>query len=185
MDFLNKTLIGEYSFTDINKDRSYVKRVMIDGRKYFKTGIKTATTVVAFQYKVFNPSINRSEYITLMGVARQHPGDINVSLEEGYEIAATNAMITPVASFTFPTECSARTIRFMMQTYVDELPINFIQTQEELHKKGQDITRFNRAMNKNLINDKYYTNYYKDMCNYNNLNKNIYNNLNKNIDIKK
>jgi hypothetical protein len=108
-----------------------------------------------------------------MGVARQHPGDINVSLEEGYEIAATNAMITPVASFTFPTECSARTIRFMMQAYVEELPVNFIQTQEELLKNGKDITRFNRAMNKNLIKDKYYTNYYKDLYKYNNVNKNI------------
>lgn len=162
MDFLNKTLIGEYSFTDVNKDRNYVKRVMIDGRKYFKTGTKTATTVVAFQYKVFNPSINRSEYITLMGVARQHSGDINVSLEEGYEIAATNALIKPVATFKFPSECSAQTIRFIMQAYVEELPVNFIQTQEELLKKGEDVYRFNRSMNKTNT-DMYCTSYYKDM----------------------
>lgn len=161
MDFLGKTLIGEYSYTDANKDRSAVKRVIIDGRKYFKTGVHTATTVVAFQYKVFNPSINRSEYITLMGVARQHAGDTKISLEEGYEIASENAMIAPVATFKFPAECSAETIHYMMKLYVEGLPIVFVKTQDELQKNRNDISIYSRKNNYNN-NEKEYSKYYND-----------------------
>lgn len=176
MEFLTKTLIGEYSYTDANKDRNAVKRVMIDGRKYFKTGVRTATTVVAFQYKIFNPSINRSEYITLMGVARQHSGDTKVSLEEGYEIAAENAMISPVATYKFPTECPAKAIRILMELYVDCLPVNFVKTQAELTKSTDNISQYNRKNNYNN-NDTYYSNYYNDFkkLNYVKNNKNINN----------
>ena len=163
MDFLTKNLIGEYSYTDVNKDRSSIKRVLINGRKYLKTGTKTATTVVAFQYKVFNPSINRSEYITLIGIARQHSGDTKITMEEGYEIAATNAMVSPIASFTFPVECSEYTISKIMRAYVDELPINFIKTQEELLAQNEDITTFSRSSVTSNANGRYYLNYYKDM----------------------
>ncbi len=163
MDFLTKTLIGEYSYTDVNKDRSSIKRVLINGRKYLKTGTKTATTLVAFQYKVFNPSINRSEYITLIGVARQHNGDTKVSLEEGYEIAATNAMVSPVVTLKFPVECSEYTITQIMRNYVNELPINFIKTKEELLQTNNDIISFSRSSESNSELGRYYLNYYKDM----------------------
>lgn len=163
MDFLNKTLIGEYSYSDANTDRSCIKSVYINGRKYFKTGTKTATTVVAFQYKVFNPSINRSEYVTVMGVARQHTGDTTIDKETGLEIAAENALMAPVAKFTFPVECSADTIHLLMQVYVEELPINFVKTEEELRLNGNDLTVYNRHTVKTSKYNKYFTDYYKDL----------------------
>ena len=163
MDFLNKTLIGEYSYSDSNTDRTCMKRVYINGRKYFKTGTKTATTVVAFQYKVFNPSINRSEYVTVMGAARQHTGDTTIDKETGLEIAAEKALTSPVATFTFPTECSAETIHSLMEIYVDELPINFIKTEQELLLNGNDLTIYNRHTVKTSKYNKYFTDYYKDL----------------------
>jgi hypothetical protein len=174
MDFENKTLVGEYSYTDANKDRNYSKCVLINGRKYIKLGVKTATTVVAFQYKVFNPSINRSEYVTLMGVARQHAGDAKISLEEGYEIAATNAMISPIATFKFPKKCSEYTIRHLMMCYVDELPVNFVKTKEELDENNVDFRMFERSLKSK---DKDFIKYYNDVRNLNvgNINNKIKN----------
>lgn len=167
MDFLNKTLIGEYSYSDANTDRTCMKRVYINGRKYFKTGTKTATTVVAFQYKVFNPSINRSEYVTVMGAARQHTGDTTIDKETGLEIAAEKALTSPVATFTFPSECSEETIHSLMEIYVDELPINFIKTEEELLLNGNDLTIYNRHTVKTNKYNKYFTDYYKDLKKHN------------------
>ena len=87
MDFLTKELVGVYSYTNMNEDRNDVKRVVIKGRTWLKTGTATATTVVSLLYRTYNPSVKHNEYIVLMGVARQNPGDINLDKNLGYEIA--------------------------------------------------------------------------------------------------
>lgn len=157
MDFSTKELVGTYSY--VSKNREEVKSVIINGRSYLKFGTVTATTVVALQYKVYNPSVEHSEYITLMGVAHQNPGDITLNTELGYEIATENAMISPVATFKFDSKCSKDTIESIMRSYVKELPIRFIKTKAEILASGEDVTRYSR----NTRNDNNeYSTYYND-----------------------
>lgn len=161
MKFLTKTLVGDYNYSNRKHDRDCYKEVRINGRKYLKWGTATATTAVAFQYKVFDPSINRSEYIVLVGIARQHPGDTALSHEDGMEIASVNALTNPVMTLTFPTKMDAETIECFMANYIDSLPVVFVKTKEELDELGKDYTEFNRLQTKT---DNYYTQYYLDLC---------------------
>lgn len=159
MDFSQKEIIGIYHYTDVNDNREDAKSVSINGREYLKFGNYTATTVAAIQYKVFNPSVGHSEYITLMGVARQNPGDITLNEELGYELATENAMVNPAAVFKYAKECSEDTIYSLMESYVNGLPKVFIKTRQEILANGNDLSRFNR----NTRNDgDYYSEYYKE-----------------------
>lgn len=155
MDFLTKELIGVYSYTNMNEDRTDVKRVVIAGRTWLKTGTATATTVVSLLYKSYNPSVKRNEYVVLMGVARQNPGDVVLDKEHGYEVAMENALMSPVAIYNFEHEIDKDFIDSMMKNYVMSLPVKFIKTRQEL---GKDINNYDRNKNKS----DYYAQYYKE-----------------------
>lgn len=156
MDFLTKELIGVYSYTNMNEDRTNVKRVVIAGRTWLKTGTATATTVVSLLYKSYNPSVKRNEYIVLMGVARQNPGDVVLDKEHGYEVAMENALMSPVAIYNFEHEIDKDFIDSMMKNYVMSLPVRFIKTRQEL---GKDINNYDRN---NRNKSDYYAQYYKE-----------------------
>ena len=159
MDFVQKELVGIYYYTNIDENRDGVKSVRINGREYLKFGTVVATTAVALQYKVFNPSVKHSEYITLIGVARQNPGDITLDKELGYEMAIENALINPVMNVKYSNEKDENTINNLMKAYVAGLPESFIKTRKEIEANGNDVSRFNR----NIRNDgNYYAEYYKD-----------------------
>lgn len=159
MDFIQKELVGIYYYTNADEDRYDVKSLRINGREYMKFGTVVATTAVAFQYKVFNPSVKHSEYITLIGVARQNPGDITLNKELGYEMAMENALINPVMTVKYNRKNDEDSINNLMRTYVAALPDPFIKTRQEIEASGNDISRFNR----NIRNDgDYYAEYYKD-----------------------
>lgn len=157
MDFLTKELIGVYSYTNMNEDRDSVKRVVIKGRTWYKTGTVTATTVVSLLYSIYNPSVKRNEYVVLMGVARQNPGDTNLDKNLGYEIAMENALMSPVAKIKFASEImSTEVIEDFMRQYVNSLPVHFIKTRAEL---GNDIDKYDRN---SRVKSDYYHKYYKD-----------------------
>lgn len=156
MDFLTKELIGVYSYTNMNEDRTDVKRVVIAGRTWLKTGTATATTVVSLLYKSYNPSVKRNEYVVLMGVARQNPGDVVLDKEHGYEVAMENALMSPVAIYNFEHEIDKDFIDSMMKNYVMSLPVKFIKTRQEL---GKDINNYDRN---NRNKSDYYAQYYKE-----------------------
>lgn len=156
MDFLTKELIGVYSYTNMNEDRTDVKRVVIKGRTWLKTGTATATTVVSLLYKSYNPSVKRNEYVVLMGVARQNPGDVVLDKEHGYEVAMENALMSPVAIYNFEHEIDKDFIDSMMKNYVMSLPVKFIKTRQEL---GKDINNYARN---NRNKSDYYAQYYKE-----------------------
>lgn len=156
MDFLTKELIGVYSYTNMNEDRTDVKRVVIKGRTWLKTGTATATTVVSLLYKSYNPSVKRNEYVVLMGVARQNPGDVVLDKEHGYEVAMENALMSPVAIYNFEHEIDKDFIDSMMKNYVMSLPVKFIKTRQEL---GKDINNYDRN---NRNKSDYYAQYYKE-----------------------
>ena len=162
MDFLTKELVGVYSYTNMNEDRNDVKRVVIKGRTWLKTGTATATTVVSLLYRTYNPSVKHNEYIVLMGVARQNPGDINLDKNLGYEIAMENALMSPVATIKFESDIlSEEVIYDFMKKYVESLPVRFIKTRAEL---GDSVSKYDR--NSRVNPDDYYYKYYKDYKKY-------------------
>lgn len=158
-----KEFVCEYTFSDVNKDRFYSKDVVINGRTYTKYGTATATTVVCLQYKITDPSTNHSEYLTLMGVARQNPGDVAIDERLGYEIATENALMSPVATFVTPTELSRYSAKVFMKNYIDSLPVNFIKTRQELQNDGKELSAYNRNTRK--MPENYYIRYYNDCKN--------------------
>lgn len=145
MKYSTKELVGEYSYSNANENRELCKNVVINGRTYIKTGEFTATTVVAFQYKVWNPSVNHNEYVVLMGVARQNPGDVVLDKEMGLSIAAENAMIDPQAVLKFPVKLDEDYVLYMMQAYTEPYCDTFVKTKEELLLTNDSIKRFNRS----------------------------------------
>lgn len=159
MDFLFKELVGVYEYSNIHEDRDSVKEECINGRHYMKFGTATATTVVALQYKVYNPSVEQSEYITLMGVARQNPGDVAIDEQFGYEIATENAMINPVLTVKYDHKCNEDAIDLLMRNYVDGLRVQFVKTRQELENDNANVSKYNRN---NKADYDYWTKYRRE-----------------------
>ena len=97
LDWTKKKLVRKYHYSNVNDDRQCIKSVNINGRLYDKHGVDCATTAVALEYKVYDPSVKQFKIAILVGIARQNPGDIVLDKELGIEIATTNAMIIKVA----------------------------------------------------------------------------------------
>ena len=159
-----KEFVNECTFSNVNSNRYSYKDVIINGRSYRKYGTVTATTAVCMQFKTTDPSTNNNEYIVLMGVAHQNPCDIKLSSAEGYEIASENALISPVAVFKFKKECSKRTMVYFMKDYINELPVQFIKTRQEIEMLGKDLNDFNR--NTRIVGSDYYNDYYNSFKKY-------------------
>lgn len=154
MDFLTKELVDTIHYSNVKKDRYYTKRIVINGRPYVKIGNRTATSVIVLLYKAFNPSIKHSEYLALMGVARQNPKDINITVEEGYEVAYENALISPVATVKYINKPSKVDILNLIDAYCNTLPQEFEHTQKELLEMGEHVARSDYY-------DEYYNGYKK------------------------
>ena len=77
-DFLTKNLVRTFDWNDLNQNRSIFGEVCINGRKYLKTGVATATTVVGNLYLVYDRSVKHNKYVLLVGIARQHPNDLHI-----------------------------------------------------------------------------------------------------------
>lgn len=158
IDWLTKELINEWYWNNIDEDRSCIKSERINGRLYDKYGVDCATTAVGFEYKVFDPSINKYKYAILIGFARQNPGDTVLNKKTGYEIASENALINPSIMLVEDNEATEDFIYSIIDAYVLSLPIKFIKTKSELIKENKDLNIYNRGKNAN----DYYSNYYCD-----------------------
>ena len=192
LDWLSKELLETYCFSNIDEDRTRSKEVIINGRSYIKYGVECATTVVALKYKVFDPSINRHKFVILYGIARQNPGDLIITAEEGKEIAMENALINPVMKVEYmndlfhnsnlidsetysgdysPVEISpeymndpdAFTVNLFMRAYVAGLPVKFVNTKQELKSLNKDLKLYNRKTG--MKSNEYYHQYYVDFRN--------------------
>ena len=157
VDWSMKELMSIYSYSNINDDRKCTKSVRINGRLYDKHGVDCATTAVALEYKVFDPSVKQFKTAILVGIARQNPGDFIVNEEQGIEIATVNAMIEPIMKFEYKNRPNERIIYYILLSYVLGLPVQFVKTASELRAEGKDLTKFNRIQNRDAYND-----YYKD-----------------------
>ena len=131
LDFTKKKFVRSFNYSNFREDRTLVKEVRINGRSYLKRGTKCATTCVAHYWKVFDESVNRFKNVYLVGVARQHPDDRSATYAEGIEIAAENAMISPVMTLVYDEPAPFELIEHMMEVYVAGLEERFVRTKEE------------------------------------------------------
>lgn len=160
MEFKFKELVNVVTVSTINSNNEMTKQVVINGRKYLKYGTMTGATMAAVQFKLNGPSIN-NKYLVVFGLSRQHPNDIVVTKEQGYEKAMENALISPVMVMYFDEKITNDTfLEDIMLQYICSLPIEFIKTKQEIELEGKNISCFNRCKNNTDFN--YYTQYYKD-----------------------
>lgn len=136
-DFLRKECVKTFSFTTANKNRSQMTETVINGRKYLKMGDAQAVTVVGNMYKIFNNETGKLEYWLYAGMSKQNPVDRKNDKEIGYEEAQINALNNPFWTMKVTKEFGERTFRYMMTSYINNLKLDYVLTNEEikLHNK--------------------------------------------------
>ena len=137
-DFLNKNLVRTFNWDDLCQNRSISEEVFINGRKYLKTGVTTATTIVGNLYLVYDQSVKHNKYVLLVGIARQHPDDLQVKRSEGIEIANLKSLDTPVMQIEFDHEVTWDEFKELAEWYVVYQQPRFIQTSEEIDQRRKN-----------------------------------------------
>ena len=137
-DFLNKNLVRTFNWDDLCQNRSISEEVFINGREYLKTGVATATTIVGNLYLVYDQSVKHNKYVLLVGIARQHPDDLQVKRSEGIEIANIKSLDTPVMQIEFDHEVTWDEFKELAEWYVAYQQPRFIQTSEEIDQRRKN-----------------------------------------------
>ena len=133
-DFLTKTLVRSFDWNDMKEDRSICEQVCINGRDYIKMGVATSTTVVGNLYLVEDQSVKQNKYVLLVGIARQHPCELNVRRGEGVEIANIKALNSPVMQIEFDHEVTWDEFKELADWYVAWQTPKMLKTAEELRQ---------------------------------------------------
>ena len=60
LDFLRKDLVETFYFTNVNDNRTYVNREIVNGREVDVRGQVCATTLIGLLYRVYDPSVESS-----------------------------------------------------------------------------------------------------------------------------
>lgn len=131
-DFKFKELVKTLSYTTASQNREAYSNEVINGRNYIKTGTLQAVTVVCNIYKIYNSDSKMTEYWAHMGMSKQHPTDIMVNKEIGYEIANKNALNNPFCIMQVNKRFGEITFRDMMRSYIHDMDLEFIKTAEEI-----------------------------------------------------
>ena len=131
-DFLTKTLVRSFDWNDMKEDRSMYEQVCINGRDYIKMGVATSTTVVGNLYLVEDQSVKQNKYVLLVGIARQHPCELNAKRSEGVEIANLKALNSPVMQIEFDHEVTWDEFKELADWYVAWQTPKMLKTNEEL-----------------------------------------------------
>ena len=131
-DFLTKTLVRSFDWNDMKEDRSICEQVCINGRDYIKMGVATSTTVVGNLYLVEDQSVKQNKYVLLVGIARQHPCELNAKRSEGIEIANLKALNSPVMQIEFDREFKWDEFEELANWYVAWQTPKMLKTNEEL-----------------------------------------------------
>ena len=137
-DFLTKNLVRTFDWNDLNQNRSIFGEVCINGRKYLKTGVATATTVVGNLYLVYDRSVKRNKYVLLVGIARQHPNDLHIKRNEGIEIANLKSLDTPGMQIEFDHEVTWDEFKELAEWYVEYQTPRFLKTNEEIKQSNKN-----------------------------------------------
>lgn len=132
MKFLNKEFVKSFEWTDIPAFRYHSTEVLINGRKWIKTGKHTATTLIGNLYKLDVPSDEPNKYLLLIGVAKQHPDEISVTKSVGVELACARSYINPQIIMYLDEPIKQAQFNCICETYVNVQPVKFVKTPGEL-----------------------------------------------------
>lgn len=132
MKILTKEFVKNFSYTTINTDRSGVKELRIDGRQYCKFGIYQAVTLVGDLWDVYDGDVKRNRRMLFVGVAKQHPRDLNLNKELSYEIAHLNSLENPIMIIEVGPDFCGHDFRHLASVYVDTLNLSFVKTRAEI-----------------------------------------------------
>lgn len=148
MNYLRKELVDSFVFSDANTNRELSKEVVINGRPYTKYGTRTATTIVANLYKVWDPSVEQNKYVAIFGSARQHPCDVKINKEEGIEVANTNANANPCMNVVFENKPTVDALANFADAYIASIEPKFIKTRQEMIAEGKSEQLTNKVYNR-------------------------------------
>ena len=142
MKILTKDLLNTWSYSTMSHDRSGYKFVKISGRDYIKLGDYQAVTLVGNLYDVYDADVKHSKKMLFVGVARQHPRDLNARKEVGYEVANTAAYEDPQIVMEVGPNFTAFNFREFAKNYIDSLDLNFVATPTELKEAEEEYIEF-------------------------------------------
>ena len=130
-DFVSKELVKTLAYTTASQNRDAYAEVVINGRKYIKTGTLQVVTVVCNVWKVFNKETNLYEYQALFGLSKQHPDDANVDKKLAYETANMNSFTRPFIQMQVNKCFGENTFRDIIRAYIADMDLEFIKTRDE------------------------------------------------------
>lgn len=148
MDFLTKDLVKTFSYSTANNYRNYEKRMVVNGRTYYKIGQLQAVTMVGNLYKCYDPNVESFKYMLMIGVAKQHPRDLKITKQEGLEIANEKAYSCPSIVMEVPSDFTKEQFQMFADCYVEFAMIKHLQlvkTNKEL--LNDEIEKNISAMN--------------------------------------
>ena len=148
MDFLTKDLVKTFSYSSANNYGSYEKRVVVNGRTYYKTGQLQTVTMVGNLYKCYDPNVESFKYMLMVGVAKQHPRDLKITKHEGLEIANEKAYSCPSIVMEVPSDFTKEQFEMFADCYIEfamRKHLQFVKTNKEL--LNDEIEKNISAMN--------------------------------------
>ena len=156
LDFLRKDLVETFYFTNVNDNRTYVNREIVNGREVDVRGQVCATTLIGLLYRVYDPSVESYKYILHVGVANQGNADAVVDVDEEYEEAYINALMNPQIQYVIGDDYTAFDWKVFSLAILSTQPKRFVLTDEEVR-----IAQFFDRYGKKYPKDYLYFNLYK------------------------
>lgn len=130
---VSKEFVKSFSWTSVTENREVMKPMVIAGRKYYKTGREQAVTFVGNLYKI---SGKMPKYVLYVGMAKQHPDEHNVLVQDGIDIAAENAYTNPMLVMEVFKDFDYNAFSEIMTTYWEYMPLDMLRTKEEKQLLG-------------------------------------------------
>ena len=156
LDFLRKDLVETFYFTNVNDNRTYVNREIVNGREVDVRGQVCATTLIGLLYRVYDPSVESYKYILHVGVANQGNADAVVDVDEEYEEAYINALMNPQIQYVIGDDYTSFDWKVFSLAILSTQPKLFVLTDEEVR-----IAQFFDRYGKKYPKDYLYFNLYK------------------------
>lgn len=156
LDFLRKDLVETFYFTNVNDNRTYVNREIVNGREVDVRGQVCATTLIGLLYRVYDPSVESYKYILHVGVANQGNADVVVDVDEEYEEAYINALMNPQIQYVIGDDYTSFDWKVFSLAILSTQPKRFVLTDEEVR-----IAQFFDKYGKKYPKDYLYFNLYK------------------------
>ena len=150
LDFLRKDLVETFYFTNVNDNRTYVNREIVNGREVDVRGQVCATTLIGLLYRVYDPSVESYKYILHVGVANQGNADAVVDVDEEYEEAYINALMNPQIQYVIGDDYTSFDWKVFSLAILSTQPKCFVLTDEEV-RIAQFFDRYGKKYPKDYL----------------------------------